>query len=305
MVLICAIITITNGVNFFLLLIPILFIIVLLWFSRLLKQRFGKTYGAAFLLFLICVVPIGWFIFSANLPMTYLMMEDRKKHEDLLSFKNYSGGVDAKKEVAEYQLRKDSVLREEVSQLLKEDNIDSVLSLIRKNQLVTEKIKKGLFSGDSLQKIKAVQKINVDPVSNSLSGATSTCGNYLESSNRYLTVNDIIGKPSYTLRLMRNEIYMRHNYIFTSQDLLSYAYSFDCYQALNANVDNMLTNIEKTNIQLIQQYEVENESTIPNKLSSLIPIVFPVPTAIVEQVSKLWNSYKKESDVEKGHRKDL
>lgn len=294
MVLICAIITITNGVNFFLLLIPILFIIVLLWFSSLLKLRFGRTYGAAFLLFLICIIPIGWYIFSANLPMTYLMMEDRKKHEDLLSFKNYSGGVDAKKEVADYQLRKDSLLQLEVSQLLKEDNIDSVLSLIRKNELITEKIKKGLFSSDSLLKIKTVQKTNIEPVINSQSEPTASCGNYPESSNRYLTVNDIVGKPIRVLRLMRNEIFMRHNYIFTSQDLTNYSQSFACYQALNANVDEMLTDLEKTNIQLIQQYEVETESTIPNALSLMIPISAPVTYVVANQILKLWNSNKKD-----------
>ena len=294
MVLICAIITITNGVNFFLLLIPILFIIVLLWFSSLLKLRFGRTYGIAFLLFLICIIPIGWYIFSANLPMTYLMMEDRKKHEDLLSFKNYSGGVDAKKEVADYQLRKDSLLQQEVSQLLKEDNIDSVLSLIRKNELITEKIKKGLFSSDSLLKIKTEQKTNIEPVINYQSEPTASCGNYPESSNRYLTVNDIDGKPVRVLRLMRNEIFMRHNYIFTSQDLTNYSQSFACYQALNSNVDEMLTNIEKTNIQLIQKYEVEAESTIPKALSLMIPFSAPVSYVVANQILKLWNSNKKD-----------
>lgn len=294
MVLICTIITITNGVNFFLLLIPILFIVVLLWFSSLLKQRFGRTYGAAFFLFLICIIPIGWFIFSANLPMTTLMMEDRKKHEDLLSFKNYSGGIDAKKEVAEYQLRKDSLLKQEVSQLLKKDNIDSVLSLIRKNQLITEKIKKGLFSSDSLQKIQPVQKINVDPVINNMSEPTSTCGNYPESSNRYLTVNEVAGKPIRVLRLMRNEIYMRHNYIFAFQDLTNYALSFPCYKPINSDVNDMLTNVELTNIRLILQYENENESTIPGELSMMIPIAFPVSSVVAEQFSKLWNSFKKD-----------
>lgn len=294
MVLICTIITITNGVNFFLLLIPILFIVVLLWFSSLLRQRFGRTYGAAFFLFLICIIPIGWFVFSANLPMTHLMIEERRKHEDLLSFKNYSGGVDAKKEVAEYQLRKDSLLRLEVSQLLKKDNIDSVLSLIRKNELVTEKIKKGLFSSDSLQKIKPVPKTTVDPVSNFQSEPTSTCGNYPESSNRYLTVNDVVGKPIRVLRLMRSEIYMRHNYIFTFQDLTNYAQSFPCYKPIYSDVNDMLTNVELTNIRLILQYENENESGIPGELSMLIPIAFPVTNAVVQQVSKLWNSFKKD-----------
>lgn len=296
MVLICAIITITNGVNFFFLLVPILFIVVLLWFSSLLRERFGRTYGAAFFLFLICVVPIGWFIFSANLPMTHLILEERKKHEDLLSFKDYSAGIDAKKDVAEYQFRKDSLLRLEISQLLKDDNIDSVLSLIRKNDVVTEKIKKGLFSSDSLAKIKTVQKVNVEPVNNNYqSGELNPCGNYPESSNRYLTANEVSGKSARVLRLMRNEIYMRHNYIFTSQDLANYSNSFPCYKPLYSNVDDMLTNVEKTNIQLLQQHEVESEtSTIPGELSILIPIAFPVTNAVAGQVTKLWNSILKD-----------
>lgn len=297
MVLICAIITITNGVNFFLLLIPILFVIVLLYFSHLLKQRFGSTYGAAFFLFLIFVVPIGWFIFSAQLPMTYFMLEERKKQEDLFSFKNYYGGIDAKKVVAEYQFRKDSLLRNEVTSLLQEDNIDSVLTLIRKNDQVNEKIKKGLFSSDSLVKIKTPQKSNTEPTSYIQSGGNSICGNYPESSNRYLTIDEVSGKSARTLRLMRNEIFMRHNYIFTSQDLLNYANSFPCYQAVYPDVDNMLTNIEKSNIELIQEFEVENNNnSIPGEISILIPIAFPVSTVVAEQVTKLWDSYfKKDS----------
>jgi len=243
----------------------------------------------------VCVIPIGWFIFSANLPMTHFMLEEKKKREDLLSFKDYSAGLDAKKEVAEYQFKKDSLLRSEVSQLLKDDNIDSVLTIIRKNDLVTEKIKKGLFSLDSLVKVKNT-KVSVDPVSNNYQpGRVTSCGNYPESSERYLSVDEVMYKPSRTLRLMRNEIFMRHNFIFGNQDLANYASSFACYEPLHSDVGNLLTNIERTNIELIQRYEVENESAIPGEISILIPVAFPVSKIVAEQVSKLWNSFTKDN----------
>jgi len=224
--------------------------------------------------------------------MTHYMLEEKKKREDLLSFKDYSAGLDAKKEVANYQFRKDSLLKTEVTDLLKQDNIDSVLTIIRKNDLVIEKIKKGLFSYDSLTRIKNI-KANIEPVKNNvqpLVPSSSLCGNYPESSERYLTLDDVMDKSTRTLRLMRNEIFMRHNFIFGNEELANYANSFDCYSPLHTNVEDMLSNVERTNIQLIQRYEVENQSSIPGEMSILIPVVFPVTKIVADEVSKLWTT---------------
>ncbi|HAY34384.1 MAG TPA: hypothetical protein DCY06_09625 [Bacteroidetes bacterium] len=260
LVFICAIITLTNGVNFFFLFIPMFFIIVMLWLSSLLKKRFGSSHGIAFLLFLICIIPVGWYYFSANLPMTRFMMDDNKKSKDLLSFKEYFGAVDAKKEIAEYQIKQDSILRQTVSELLSQNLIVSALTLVRQNQIITEKIKRGLFTTDSIPRIKTEPTARTEGVSENLSGPTNHCGNYPESSFRKLTQEDISGRSPDVLRLMRNEIFMRHNYIFSSLDLINYAQSFPCYQPINSNIESFLTDIEKENIELISEYEQNGEA---------------------------------------------
>lgn len=142
----CLVITITNGVNFFFLAIPLVLIVLIIFLSGLLKRRFGKTYGITPILFLVFVVPVLWYLISANMPMTAKMIEHQKKTEDLSAFQKYSGGVDAKKEVADYQFQQDSILREQVSLLLKDGKVDSALILIKQNETTSEKIKKELFS---------------------------------------------------------------------------------------------------------------------------------------------------------------
>lgn len=167
--ILCIVITITNGINFFMLAIPLFVIILIIYLSSLLKKRFGKTYGITWMLLLIFVVPGMWYIFSANMPMTSKMIEHKKNKEDLSSFQNYTGGVDAKKEVADYQFRQDSILKEQVSLLLKEGKVDSALALIKQNETTSEKIKNELFSS-----VTSSQNKSHEQYSNSNSNTSST-----------------------------------------------------------------------------------------------------------------------------------
>lgn len=57
------------------------------------------------------------------------------------------------------------------------------------------------------------------------------------------------------LRLMRNEIFARHGYIFKAKDLQEYFSKQDWYKPLHNNVDDKLTDIDKNNIKLINKYE--------------------------------------------------
>jgi len=65
------------------------------------------------------------------------------------------------------------------------------------------------------------------------------------------------------LRLLRNTIYARHGYIFNSQELISYFNRFDWYTPKFNNVDELLTNIDRMHIQMIQAFEKKNEN-LPN-----------------------------------------
>jgi hypothetical protein len=169
----CLVITLTNGINFFLLAIPLLVIILIIYLSGLLKNRFGKTYGITWILLLVFVIPGLWYVISANMPMTSKMIEHKKNKEDLSSFQNYSGGVDAKKEVANYQFRQDSILKEQVSLLLNEGKVDSALALIKQNESTSEKIKNELFSTVTSSQNKSETKSNLNQSNNLSSNSTS------------------------------------------------------------------------------------------------------------------------------------
>ncbi len=260
----CLVITITNGINFFYLIIPLVLIVLILFLSGLLKKRFGKTYGIAGILFLVFIIPVVWYLISANMPMTYKMMEHQKKSEDLSAFQKYSGGVDAKKEVADYQLKQDSILKEQVSLLLSEGKVDSALALIKQNEVSSQKIKDELFSSVTSSQInKENSKDENNTVNNNaMALERHNCGNYPEGSERYLNSDDIKGKSKQSLRVMRNEIYMRHGYIFSSPDLIQYAYKFDCYKPQFSDVSNFLSPVEKTNIQFLKKYEDGSSSNM-------------------------------------------
>lgn len=75
------------------------------------------------------------------------------------------------------------------------------------------------------------------------------------SSERLLTENDLYNKTSKELRIMRNEIYARHGYIFQSKDLREYFSSKPWYSEKYNDVSFLLTEIEERNILFIKKHE--------------------------------------------------
>lgn len=244
--ILCIIITVISGINFFWLIVPIIFIALVVFLSAHLRERFGKTYGIIVYFVLLFVVPIIWYLFSSSMPITSKTLESQQKAEDLSAFQKYQGSVDAKKEVAHYQMKQDSILREQVSLLLSEGKVDSALMLIKQNETSSEKIKQELFSSIPQSSITG----NIDQTNNS-----TLCGDYPEGSTRYLNESDVSGRTKATLRVMRNEIFMRYGYIFKSDDLSQHFSKFNCYKPQHADVTHMLSVIEKTNIDFIKRYE--------------------------------------------------
>jgi hypothetical protein len=89
--------------------------------------------------------------------------------------------------------------------------------------------------------------------------ATSTpetlYGYYPEASTRLLTEDDVQNLTAEELRIMRNEIFARHGYIFKTASLSEYFASQDWYTPTYNNVDEFLTDIEKQNIRFIKAHE--------------------------------------------------
>lgn len=76
-------------------------------------------------------------------------------------------------------------------------------------------------------------------------------GKYPEISLRLLVYDDLRNLNSWEKRIMKNEIYARHGYIFKTGELYDYFSKQEWYNPRFDNVEDMLSNFEKENIKLI------------------------------------------------------
>ncbi|MEI7485090.1 MAG: YARHG domain-containing protein [Ignavibacteriota bacterium] len=120
-------------------------------------------------------------------------------------------------------------------------------------QNITETVKEK----ETAQENKKIDKSDVSKSSTETEKTTGGFpGKYPEGSKIYLDESDLIvyyGKEE--LKIMRNEIFARHGYIFKTDDLKSYFSKQSWYRAERDNVDNLLSNIEKKNIATIKSAE--------------------------------------------------
>ena len=81
---------------------------------------------------------------------------------------------------------------------------------------------------------------------------------------------EIKNKSLDELRIMRNEIFARHGYIFKSDDLSKYFSSYDWYAPKHDNVNHLLTEIDKANIAYIVEQEALLKSRLKNQTIEII-----------------------------------
>jgi hypothetical protein len=80
---------------------------------------------------------------------------------------------------------------------------------------------------------------------------------YPEASNKYLDRSEIEDFSSEELRIMRNEIFAAHGYIFNSTDMIAYFGIMKWYKPVSKDINDKLTAREKANINLILELEKE------------------------------------------------
>ena len=90
-------------------------------------------------------------------------------------------------------------------------------------------------------------------------------------SERKLDISDLSGLSAGDLRLLRNAIFAKHGYIFSSDDLTKYFSNFQWYKPTSKNVTKLLSSVEQTNINLISKYEGKGsvKTSATAKLSSI------------------------------------
>jgi len=89
---------------------------------------------------------------------------------------------------------------------------------------------------------------------------TSINGKFPQASFQILTSNDLEKLNRTELKIMRNEIFARHGYVFKSAEMINYFNNQEWYTRIpklkeNDDVLKWLTAIEKKNIKLISSYE--------------------------------------------------
>lgn len=80
-------------------------------------------------------------------------------------------------------------------------------------------------------------------------------GNNKQQTQALIAIEQIENKNLGDLRIMRNEIFAKHGYIFNSQDLKDYFSKFDWYKPKYKDVKSLLTETDKINIATIQKAE--------------------------------------------------
>jgi len=86
---------------------------------------------------------------------------------------------------------------------------------------------------------------------------TAVEGEWPETSLRLLTREELAGCDKRELRLMRNEIFARHGYIFKSRDLNEYFLRTRWYAPLFSDVTPRLSDTELVNVELLRTLETE------------------------------------------------
>ncbi|WKN40910.1 YARHG domain-containing protein [Tunicatimonas pelagia] len=82
------------------------------------------------------------------------------------------------------------------------------------------------------------------------------------------TRSDLKSKSLDELKILRNEIFAKHGYVFKSEDLAEYFSKYDWYKPKYQNVDSLLTAVEQKNIKLI----VDLENNLKRKSLRIDPL---------------------------------
>jgi len=93
------------------------------------------------------------------------------------------------------------------------------------------------------------------PSSTSSTNTSSITGIYPQTSQRILTSSELAGLSKWELKVMRNEIFARHGYIFKTAEMKNYFSKQSWYSPMYSDVNSKITDIERKNIELIKKYE--------------------------------------------------
>ena len=103
------------------------------------------------------------------------------------------------------------------------------------------------------------------PVYQTQTPSSTIPGRFPQASERLLTASDLQYLSKEDLKIMRNEIFARHGYIFQTQDMKTYFQNQSWYTPQFRDVTAKLSNIEKKNVDLIKGYENSATGSVSTK----------------------------------------
>lgn len=108
--------------------------------------------------------------------------------------------------------------------------------------------------GDSKSEVKHTVEVVQSVPTTSPTTSNMPAGIYPFTSLRKVTYDDVAYLSAKELRIMRNEIYARHGYIFKSKDLRTYFLNQGWYVPVSREVE--LSEVEMYNVNFIRQFEL-------------------------------------------------
>lgn len=105
------------------------------------------------------------------------------------------------------------------------------------------------------------------------STSPSTAGLFPHTSSRLISERELVGMTPRELKIMRNEIYARHGYIFHTADMKQYFMAQSWYRPTTANVT--LSSIEQQNVAIIKAYELRLQNPTTNPTTAIGAGLFP------------------------------
>lgn len=133
------------------------------------------------------------------------------------------------------------------------NNKTSVVLIMAANDDVASAKAEGAVDDADIESDEAFQPDNAQPEAAGMQSSSSSLSSLL--STRKLTYSDISSLSKPQLRILRNEIYARHGYIFKSADLKAYFSKYPWYKPLYGDVTSKMSGIEKYNAAFIKKYE--------------------------------------------------
>jgi hypothetical protein len=102
------------------------------------------------------------------------------------------------------------------------------------------------------------EKANYDKTVDDYNKTGKYPGKYPFTSEKELKDEDFKGLSDSDIRIMKNEILARHGFIFHDKEMKTYFAGQKWYSPKNENVDKLLSQQEKQNIETIESYEKRN-----------------------------------------------